>query len=106
MHGDLAARNVLIGESYVAKISDFGLSKTIEIGLRRKIPMMGVCLGLQGLVEYYGGELGVLPYPMHGKPSHVTIREPRGSLFGTRGCHGIIRALTRCHTIVTLEVRS
>ena len=27
MHGDLAARNVLIGENYVAKISDFGLSK-------------------------------------------------------------------------------
>ena len=27
MHGDLAARNVLVGEHYVAKISDFGLSK-------------------------------------------------------------------------------
>ena len=34
MHGDLAARNILItnsnnGESYVAKITDFGLSKTL-----------------------------------------------------------------------------
>merc|ERR1719410_49497 len=27
MHGDLAARNILVGENYVAKISDFGLSK-------------------------------------------------------------------------------
>ena len=27
MHGDLAARNVLVGHNYVAKISDFGLSK-------------------------------------------------------------------------------
>jgi len=27
MHGDLAARNILLGENYVAKISDFGLSK-------------------------------------------------------------------------------
>eukprot|EP00090_Calanus_glacialis_P036580 TRINITY_DN6251_c0_g1_i1.p1 TRINITY_DN6251_c0_g1~~TRINITY_DN6251_c0_g1_i1.p1 ORF type:complete len:818 (-),score=206.39 TRINITY_DN6251_c0_g1_i1:417-2870(-) len=27
MHGDLAARNILIGENFVAKISDFGLSK-------------------------------------------------------------------------------
>jgi hypothetical protein len=27
MHGDLAARNVLVGEHFVAKISDFGLSK-------------------------------------------------------------------------------
>jgi anthranilate synthase len=60
---------------------DFDLSRTIGIGLRRRIPMCGVCLGLQGLVEYYGGELGVLPYPMHGKPSTVTVHEPRGALF-------------------------
>lgn len=29
MHGDLAARNIMVGENYVAKISDFGLSKVI-----------------------------------------------------------------------------
>ena len=28
-HGDLAARNVLLSEHFVAKISDFGLSKRI-----------------------------------------------------------------------------
>jgi anthranilate synthase len=33
-----------------------------------------VCLGLQGIVEAFGGELGVLPYPMHGKPSTVHHR--------------------------------
>ena len=31
--------------------------------------VFGVCLGLQGIVEHFGGELGVLDYPMHGKPS-------------------------------------
>jgi anthranilate synthase len=31
--------------------------------------MFGVCLGLQGIVEAFGGELGVLDYPMHGKAS-------------------------------------
>ena len=36
---------------------------------------------MQGLIEYYGGELGVLPYPMHCKPSTVTVHEPRGHLF-------------------------
>lgn len=32
-----------------------------------KVPAFGVCLGLQGIVEYFGGELAVLDYPMHGK---------------------------------------
>jgi serine/threonine protein kinase len=42
MHGDLAARNILIGgleggqENYVAKISDFGLSKTFYDDIRYK----------------------------------------------------------------------
>jgi anthranilate synthase len=31
-------------------------------------------LGLQGIVEAFGGELGVLSYPMHGKPSLVKNR--------------------------------
>src|SRR5207248_2351298 len=29
--------------------------------------------GLQGMVEHFGGELAVLPYPMHGKPSTVKV---------------------------------
>jgi anthranilate synthase len=35
------------------------------------VPLFGVCLGLQGIVEAFGGELGVLDYPMHGKPSTI-----------------------------------
>lgn len=36
MHGDLAARNILIGDNYVAKVSDFGLSKTFYDNIRYK----------------------------------------------------------------------
>ena len=36
-----------------------------------------MCLGLQGIVEYYGGRLSVLPAPMHGKPSTVCVRGSR-----------------------------
>jgi len=32
-----------------------------------------VCLGLQGIVEYFGGSLDVLDVPMHGKPSLVRV---------------------------------
>jgi anthranilate synthase len=40
-----------------------------------RIPAFGVCLGLQGMVEHFGGELGILSYPMHGKPSPVFLTE-------------------------------
>ena len=56
---------------------DFDTRSTIEAALARKLPLFGVCLGLQALVEYFGGELGVLSYPMHGKPSEVTVRGGR-----------------------------
>jgi anthranilate synthase len=50
---------------------EFNLSTTIAQCLERDLPIFGVCLGLQGLVEYFGGALGVLDYPMHGKPSII-----------------------------------
>lgn len=53
--------------------SDFGLSTTIEFLTKHRIPAFGVCLGLQGMVEHFGGSLAVLDYPMHGKPSLVTL---------------------------------
>ncbi len=51
--------------------SDFGVPELIRYAAQREIPVFGVCLGLQGMVEAFGGELGVLDYPMHGKPSTV-----------------------------------
>src|SRR5262249_44691577 len=33
----------------------------------------GVCLGLQGMVEHFGGTLGVLPEPVHGKRSRIRV---------------------------------
>jgi anthranilate synthase len=53
--------------------SDFALSTSIEFLIKHKIPGFGVCLGLQGMVEHFGGTLGILDYPMHGKPSEVTL---------------------------------
>jgi anthranilate synthase len=57
--------------------SDFELSTTIGESLKRQIPIFGVCLGLQGIGEYFGGKLGVLDYPMHGKPSRVNMQGGR-----------------------------
>jgi anthranilate synthase len=54
--------------------SDFGVPDLVKFAAREGIPLFGVCLGLQGIVEAFGGELGVLDYPMHGKPSTVVHR--------------------------------
>ncbi len=51
--------------------SEFRVPETARYAAERGFPVFGVCLGLQGIVEAFGGELGVLGYPMHGKPSWV-----------------------------------
>ena len=53
--------------------SDHGISDTIDAALKLNIPVFGVCLGLQAIVEYFGGELGQLETPMHGKPSSIEV---------------------------------
>ena len=50
---------------------DFATSETLDLLLRGHIPVFGVCLGLQAIVEHFGGALDVLGTPMHGKPSPV-----------------------------------
>ncbi len=57
--------------------SDFAMAETLEIAIQRHLPIFGVCLGLQGIVEYFGGSLAVLDPPMHGKPSPVRVRGSR-----------------------------
>jgi anthranilate synthase len=52
---------------------DFDVSGTLAALIQRGLPTFGVCLGLQGMVEHFGGELGVLDYPVHGKPSRIRI---------------------------------
>ncbi len=55
-----------------ARPADFGVPVLVQEITKRGIPVFGVCLGLQGIVEGFGGELEVLDYPMHGKGSLVS----------------------------------
>ena len=52
---------------------DFDVAGTVAAAVARGLPLFGVCLGLQGIVEYFGGELGVLATPVHGKASLVRV---------------------------------
>ena len=53
--------------------ADFGIANTIQAALDLEIPIFGVCLGLQAVVEFFGGGLDQLEIPMHGKPSSLTV---------------------------------
>lgn len=53
---------------------DFGIKQTIDTALEKKLPVFGVCLGVQAIGEYFGGQLGQLTQPAHGRPSRVAVR--------------------------------
>lgn len=58
---------------------DFACSDLLDEVYSRGLPVFGVCLGLQAMVEHADGELSQLPTPVHGKPGRVTVTG--GTLF-------------------------
>jgi anthranilate synthase len=56
---------------------DFAISGTIGTALDKKLPIFGVCLGVQAIGEYFGGQLGQLGHPAHGRPSRIQVRGGR-----------------------------
>ena len=56
---------------------DFAISRTIGAALDKNLPIFGVCLGVQAIGEYFGGQLGQLGQPAHGRPSRIQVRGGR-----------------------------
>ena len=52
---------------------DFGCAALLDEVYARALPVFGVCLGLQAMVEHAGGALSLLPEPAHGKPGLVRV---------------------------------
>lgn len=53
------------------KESDFGVCKAAILELGPTIPLLGVCLGHQGIIHHFGGKVIHAPEVMHGKKSMV-----------------------------------
>src|SRR5215472_10163626 len=53
--------------------ADFDCDKLLSALDERGLPVFGVCLGLQAMVEHSGGSLGLLDTPVHGKPGQVRV---------------------------------
>jgi anthranilate synthase len=51
--------------------ADFGVPALVRALAAEGVPQFGVCLGLQGMAEAFGGRLAVLPEPRHGKSWQV-----------------------------------
>jgi anthranilate synthase len=78
---DIESPDIVVLSPGPGRPSDFNVSKTVASCIRRKIPIFGVCLGLQGIVEAFGGKLGILDYPQHGKSARVVVTAPESGMF-------------------------
>ncbi len=53
----------------------FGVCADVITYLGKKTPVLGVCLGMQGIAHYFGGRVKRAKVPMHGKTSEITHDE-------------------------------
>ena len=73
----------------------FGICKNVILELGPKIPILGVCLGHQGIIDCFGGKVTNATNIRHGKTSQ--IKHYDDSLF--KGVENPFRA-TRYHSLV------
>ena len=60
------------GPGHPAKPADFGVCGPVLKDVSPTVPTLGVCLGHQGIVHHYGGNVVHAKTPLHGKVSKVT----------------------------------
>jgi para-aminobenzoate synthetase len=63
--------NIVIspGPGHPGRQRDFGVSAAAILDSR--LPVLGICLGHQGMAELFGGSVQHAPEPMHGRISHI-----------------------------------
>ena len=69
---ELAPEKIIISPG-PGRPADAGICEDVVRRLRTKIPILGVCLGEQGICEAYGATVGYAKELMHGKQSQTRI---------------------------------
>lgn len=88
------------GPGHPAIDSDFGVCKDVILKQNElQAPVLGVCLGHQGMVHHLGGKVIQAPYIVHGKASTVEIIQKSKLL------HGLPQAFDamRYHSLVAAD---
>lgn len=71
------------GPGHPANPRDFGICREIVLGQPElDCPVLGVCLGHQGIVRHLGGNVVPAPDVVHGKTARVRILKPSPLLAG------------------------
>lgn len=60
------------GPGSPSDLAYFGVCKEVLLEIGKTVPVLGVCLGMQGMAHYFGGKVVRAKLPMHGKTSIVT----------------------------------
>lgn len=60
------------GPGHPNKSKDFGIGHQLLMALPVRKPILGVCLGFQGLAAHFGAQVRRAPKVMHGKTSMIT----------------------------------
>jgi len=68
---DAYAPDLVVMSPGPGRPADFGCAALLDEVYARHLPVFGVCLGLQAMVEHAGGKLSLLPEPAHGKPGQI-----------------------------------
>lgn len=61
--------------------SYFGVCAEVLLDIGKKTPVLGVCLGMQGMAHYFGGKVIRAKLPMHGKTS-IIVHDGKGVFAG------------------------
>jgi anthranilate synthase/aminodeoxychorismate synthase-like glutamine amidotransferase len=91
---DLAPAGVIISPG-PGRPADAGVSAAIVEAFAGEVPVLGICLGHQTIVEVYGGRIGRADTVMHGKTSEIyhddrTIYAGLGSPFQATRYHSLL----------------
>ena len=85
MQGDNDVRGIILspGPGHPDIPTDFGVcAELIDRHGEHRVPLLGVCLGHQGLASRFGANVVSAPVLMHGKASPVRILKPSPLLAG------------------------